>query len=351
MKKITTLFASLTLTVSAFSQIPTSGLVGYWPFNGNADDLSVSGNNGTVHNATLTTDRFGQPNSAYQFVGNDNNTVSYISADYNNLPSGNSPRTFSVWVTHDSYGVPGGSGNDGHPVLAYGSPSTNAATDITFFTSPSNVPYIRFAGFNNDLDIPFTYTLGAWYNVVTTFDGTTAKIYVNDSLIGSGNFPSWNTVLDSLFIGTQTMKSRFHNGKIDDIRIYDRVLDQIEITSLFNESICYQTITDTVYITVTDTLIINRNTTNLNPLTYENTIKLFPNPTNDVLNIDFGSNFSTMNGFTLKITNSLGQTVYTTPINSQTSNLSISAWTNGIYFVRLLDASNNTVDIRKIVLQ
>ena len=49
----------------------SNGLVGYWPFNGNANDESGNGNDGTVNGATLTTDRFGNSNSAYEFtVGN-----------------------------------------------------------------------------------------------------------------------------------------------------------------------------------------------------------------------------------------------------------------------------------------
>jgi hypothetical protein len=53
------------------SYVPTNGLVGYWGFNGNANDQSGNGNNGTVNGATLTTDRFGNSNSAYSFDGND----------------------------------------------------------------------------------------------------------------------------------------------------------------------------------------------------------------------------------------------------------------------------------------
>ena len=49
-----------------------SGLVAYYPFNGNADDASGNGNNAIFNNATLTTDRFGVPNSAYYFNGIDN---------------------------------------------------------------------------------------------------------------------------------------------------------------------------------------------------------------------------------------------------------------------------------------
>ena len=46
------------------SYVPTNGLVGYWPFNGNANDASVNGNDGTVNEAALIADRFGSLNSA-----------------------------------------------------------------------------------------------------------------------------------------------------------------------------------------------------------------------------------------------------------------------------------------------
>ncbi len=46
-----------------------NGLVAYYPFNGNADDESGNGNHGTVNGATLTEDRFLNPNSAYSFSG------------------------------------------------------------------------------------------------------------------------------------------------------------------------------------------------------------------------------------------------------------------------------------------
>ena len=58
---------------SAFAQlpsyVPSNGLVGWWPFNANATDESGNGNNGTVNGATLTSDRFGITNSAYDFNG------------------------------------------------------------------------------------------------------------------------------------------------------------------------------------------------------------------------------------------------------------------------------------------
>jgi hypothetical protein len=59
-----------------------------------------------------------------------------------------------------------------------------------------------------------------------------------------------------------------------------------------------------------------------------------------------------MSGYTLTIINSVGQTVFTTPINHQTSYIDLSTWTgNGIYFVQLIDPQNNTIENRKIVIQ
>jgi hypothetical protein len=47
----------------------TNGLVAYYPFNGNANDGSGFGNDGSIHGAVLTTNRFGFKNKAYYFDG------------------------------------------------------------------------------------------------------------------------------------------------------------------------------------------------------------------------------------------------------------------------------------------
>ena len=58
-----------------------SGLVAWYPFDGNASDMSGNGNHGTVNGATLGTDRHGQIGKAYHFDGVDDwidfNTVSF----------------------------------------------------------------------------------------------------------------------------------------------------------------------------------------------------------------------------------------------------------------------------------
>lgn len=78
MKKLTLSF-TLLLATTIFAQIPsyvpTNGLIGWWPFNGNANDESGNGNNGTVNGATLTTDRNGVTNKAYNFDGVDDKII------------------------------------------------------------------------------------------------------------------------------------------------------------------------------------------------------------------------------------------------------------------------------------
>lgn len=58
------------LILNINAQIPTNGLVGYWPFNGNSNDVSGNNLNGVVNGAVITSDRFGNENSAYAFDGN-----------------------------------------------------------------------------------------------------------------------------------------------------------------------------------------------------------------------------------------------------------------------------------------
>lgn len=89
----------------------------------------------------------------------------------------------------------------------------------------------------------------------------------------------------------------------------------------------------------------------INPPNNLNTVKVFPNPAHTHITIDYG-NFASMSGYRLKITNNLGQVVFTSPINQQSSYIDLSTWSgNGIYFVQIIDTQNNTIENRKIVLQ
>ena len=82
------------------SYLPKDGLVGFWPFNGNANDESGNGNHGTVNGATLTNDRNGVSNSAYNFDGLDD----FISTNYSGI-LGSSSRSVSFWAKQSSKNI------------------------------------------------------------------------------------------------------------------------------------------------------------------------------------------------------------------------------------------------------
>jgi len=345
MKKII-LFAILVLNINAFGQIPTNGLVGYWPFNGNANDESGNGNKGILHGVTLTNDRFGNANKAYNFDGVSN----YIDvADANSLDFGTTTSfTVACWIKT------AGTNNVFHGIVTKSTvaPSTELGWQ---FGSQYNKLQNEFGGGTTTANFTGNTLINDnnWHLAIFIVDrvSNTSSYYIDgnfDKSLVSTNFSLNVSNSRPMYIGAdrQLGSPYFFNGSIDDIRIYNRALNQSEIAALYNESICYQSVT------VTDTLIINANLTGFNPVKYSNTIKVYPNPTKDAITIDCGNNFSTLSGYTVKITNSLSQTVYTSKVNQQTTSIKLNSWTGkGIYFVHLIDASSNTIDIKKIVLQ
>ena len=73
----------------------SKGLVAYYPFDGNSNDESGNGRHANSVNATLSADRFGASNKAYDFNGIDSKIV----ASATGWPSGNSNRTVSIWIS------------------------------------------------------------------------------------------------------------------------------------------------------------------------------------------------------------------------------------------------------------
>jgi hypothetical protein len=73
MRHLLTLAALLFVTCEIHAQppsyVPTNGLVGWWPFNGNANDESAGGNDGVVVGPLTALDRFGNVDAAYAFAG------------------------------------------------------------------------------------------------------------------------------------------------------------------------------------------------------------------------------------------------------------------------------------------
>jgi hypothetical protein len=215
----------------------SDGLVAYYPFNGNANDESGNGNNGTVHGATLTADRFGNANRAYAFNGIDE----YIEASQSqSLDSTTNKLSISVWIKSD-HNFQYGSGG----ILWYG-PLLNLTYALSIGTNYKLNFYTNWNSSPSDgVYISNPLSESTWYHVGFVFNSGQANAYINGSLTTSTIFD--NVVLPlhagRIFrIGDDYgFRSEIWSGVIDDIRIYNRALSASEIQTLYLEQSCYET--------------------------------------------------------------------------------------------------------------
>lgn len=214
------------------SQIPTNGLVAYYPFNGNANDESGNNNNGTVYGgALLTNDRKGNANRAFSFDGvNDYIHINNSSS----LQSPNKEITISAWVkpnsisSYGAYIICKNSLNNLDP-FQYRL-EINTGSQILFGFKDSNTTYVDFYQSS-------TIKNNEWSFLTVTYNSSSLKFYLDGNLLGSQSF-SGSIFSDDkgLDIGRDAHgDSEWHSGLIDDIRIYNRALTEQEIQALYKE--------------------------------------------------------------------------------------------------------------------
>jgi hypothetical protein len=346
-------FAVTSLAQTVPNYVPTNGLVGWWPFNGNAIDESINTNDGTVNGAALTADRFGNANSAYSFDGLNDNIIIQ-----NNPQINPTSITISGWINNATNATNTQNGAKGIITKWYQQGNCNNNSDnytvmLSYVNNSSlllNATLINSSSSTALNSINNVVGVNSWKFFTFVHDATMGqKIYIDGVLINSNNITGTLCyTTNNLIFGADNQFGtlwRFFNGKLDDIGIWNRALTPTEITGLYNGNLCFQTIT------VTDTLLININITGFSPVTYQNTIKIWPNPTNDHITIDNG-NLANLTGHQIKISNALGQQVFQSAITQQQFYVNMSTWGgNGIYFVNLINAQGVTIETRKIVLQ
>ncbi len=236
------LFVLVVITNLCYGQVNLNqGLVSHYPFTGNPNEVTGNGLNGITQNgAQLTTDRFGNPNSAYYFDGVD---------DYIQIPSNASlnpttafsitlyfnPEQSSVQTLIGKIAYFAGVGTQYQiainfgpfPGVLYGTnPPANSCAGV-----PLNGAYVNTGG---------SLPNNQWYCVVATFDNGLMKIYLNGVLIQTttASFNNLNICSNAdVQIGSwwDGDKQRY-KGKIDDVRFYNRAINQAEVTALCTQT-------------------------------------------------------------------------------------------------------------------
>jgi gliding motility-associated-like protein len=222
----------------------TKGLVAYYPFNGDANDHSGNNNNPTFNNAVPTAGQAGLPATAYAFNG---------AATYMEIPSSPSfqfgaPITIFARIKPTGYYYGPCHGNNivskgldaeyDHIALRYddsyytnfqhcnGTPPDTLHEDFDIYdgAGPADLPYSPFM------------EKGNWYNVVLTSDGTVVKLYINCVLVVSAPVSPGIVYANGepLYIGMYPGAGYpyWFNGVVDEIRIYNRAINEAEVHSL-----------------------------------------------------------------------------------------------------------------------
>ena len=198
------------------------GLVAWYPFDGNASDISGNGNHGTVNGATLDTDRHGQTGMAYDFDGvNDKIIVN------GSWPSGNSSRSVSVW-----YKAPSHKGN----IFTFGDGLLQKARFSVGLNFNNIHGSLGFIGQGSDQMFSVNGLYDSWNMILITYNGLLGNLYFNGNILSE----SFNYILETngsmpLVIGSNSLNrdDEFFSGCIDDVRIYNRALSSSEVFALY----------------------------------------------------------------------------------------------------------------------
>jgi hypothetical protein len=229
MKSVILSFCVL-FSVGIFAQVPSYvpqyGLLGYYPFTGNPNDVSANAANLTNNNAVLTTDRFGTANAAYSFNGINQNLIN-STPNFTFNPA--SSFTISFWYNRNNT-------------------STNGVLIMNATNAAGNFIWIFQAGATNSqfgtnkqqfawIWAQTASTTSAWTHIVCVYNAGAMTLYKNNVQVATGTYTHTNvtSAVMPLYVG-RGVGGDFYNGKMDDIGIWNRALTVCEINDLYNSS-------------------------------------------------------------------------------------------------------------------
>ena len=204
---------SITAANATFTTTMDPSLEAFYPFNGNAYDLTSNGRNLAVYgDTTLIAGKDNSSNSAYYFDG-DEDYLEYTGI----IPSFDS-YTISLWAK------PASSGTYEAMFSSYDDSGRGFQIDL----DGSNFHIRKSSGGNIVLSAA---QLEVWTFIAFTYDGTNSIGYINDNITVSDT--GGTTEFNRFRIGRNRNGGTYFTGAIDELRIYNRALTASEISSLY----------------------------------------------------------------------------------------------------------------------
>ena len=211
-------------TISYPQALPSTfsaNLHSHWSMDGNSNDVTGNGNDGTDTNITY----FGSPLKAAEFNGNDSSIL------INNYSIASQDVTVSAWVYLESYGT---SSEHARQII-----STSAADQGLQLEVWGDGTIMFDATTRNDSRLtspPGVFNLNQWQLITATKLGSSSYIYVNGNLVANTTVGgSLNLNNEQLAIGYQVSRTdQTWDGAIEDVRIYTRGLTSDEAKTMYN---------------------------------------------------------------------------------------------------------------------
>ena len=213
----------------------TKGLVAYYPFNGNAKDESGNGNDGELIGANLAADRHGEQKRAMEFNAPEAHIRIRDKPELDLGSGNNQEKTILFWMHHSE--------NPAGGFLAKMSGKTSLTRDYAVGWGPGNgivwgTGSSREAGsstVDDELSVPCRSANNLWSHIAVSYSFQSSgksfkKVYFNGKLLhsgprGSGKLPANQADL---------IMGRGWRGKMDDVRIYNRALEDDEVALVFS---------------------------------------------------------------------------------------------------------------------